>query len=765
MASDAEDLQVALEAEQGWQLSPNVTTDVITEVKNSLMFSIKWEDLLQSAPTAISCMGACFAASSSPKAVVQLHPPAGKSFEHLKYISAQANLVECGNLGRYAFIEAESGMGINDVIMCLGDPTSQKTLLKVQLNAIKNGANGCHKAAVRMEEKFNTWLLYACEMHSACVEQETITRDNLLNKDFFIEAEQASLQWQKQAVDAAEEGSNRLKEQVATATDAFKKASESFPSGLVETSPIIFRADLKCLLRWSLLGQQIVGDLANSLSLGLAHTIPALIHGVGRLGMVIAGQQSLKSLGNSSLGSESASGPQANANSGEGDCRRMGPKKAVDPAYSEVGRVMTYLAALKGIVTGDDGDVDWEKAKGDRTNANSSVKFLELMISKSKDDFQSVSTTAKPSRKLKRVLSVCFKVASEIRAEVDKSSDIRWSKPPKDSKQVKNWQTDFNTQYETANTLMAEARSLPGSSAKSIPVMASSASSKEASKVNFQSSVAQTMLETAKFRLLTTQETLVATQEKYAESISLLAEQQKRLGESQAKLKRLTDSNVTLTEIKSILVECIKLVINLKGQITNLVRFFNGMSQAIDLAVELHVNPFINHVEGVADPNGDYRIGKYTMEDLLRSGVYNAAVIVRSYFGVFGDIAKMWNQLSAESVMPGLRLCDELSVTTSDNDVDTMKRKVMELEKWSTEASAHVSKLASEKQAEVLQRMETRIANVKQITAKIEPLSPSIQKAIRDGANSVQETEQGEMEEEEERSYYNRFVIVDNEDL
>ena len=28
-----------------------------------------------------------------------------------RYTSLQANLVECGNLGRYAFIEAESGMG------------------------------------------------------------------------------------------------------------------------------------------------------------------------------------------------------------------------------------------------------------------------------------------------------------------------------------------------------------------------------------------------------------------------------------------------------------------------------------------------------------------------------------------------------------------------------------------------------------------------------------------------------------------------------
>ncbi|KAI8623310.1 hypothetical protein F5Y19DRAFT_458989 [Xylariaceae sp. FL1651] len=763
MPSDAMDMQLTLEAERGWELSPNVTVDLITEVKNSLMFSIKWEDLLQSAPTAISCMGVCFAASSSPTAVVQLHPPAGKSFEHLKYVSVQANLVECGNLGRYAFIEAEGGMGtinqasriiyqkINDVIMCLGDPTSKKAMLKIQLNTIKRGAETCHQAAKKIEEKFNTWLLYACEMHSACAEQETNIRDSLLKNEIVLMTEKASLEEQQQAVDTAKKASELLKDQVATATEAFKKASENFPSG------------------WDLLGQQIVGDLANSLSTGLSQAIPILIQSVGPLGKARMGAQIIGSLNNSPLDSRDASASQislvnsVNAKPREGDLRRMNLPEATDPAYAEVCRVMTYLAGLKAIVIGNDGDINWELAKGDKGNTESSVKFLEIMISKAKDDFKLGPTAAEPSQTLSTFLCICLKVASEIGTEVEKMSNIRWVKP--DSEQVKKWQTDFNIQYEKANTLLATARSLPGSSAKRMPLMTGPASVMEASQTNPQSGLAQAMLESAKSRLLVTQETLVATQKNYIASTDLLLRQKNRVGEIQANLKRLTASNMTLKEIKSILIECIKLVINLKDQITNLVRFFNGMSQAIDLTVQLHVNPFIDQISGVADPNGGYLLGKYTMEDLLRSGVYNAAVIVRSYFGVFGDIAKMWIQLSAESVMPGLRLCDELSVTMDQTDSSSMKRKVMELEKWSVEASARVSKLASEKQAEILQGMEKRIINIKQITAKIEPLPPSIQRAITDGIEVVKEAAQERIEKEEERSLLARFAIANDEDL
>ena len=69
---------------------------------------------------------------------------------------------------------------------------------------------------------------------------------------------------------------------------------------------------------------------------------------------------------------------------------------------------------------------------------------------------------------------------------------------------------------------------------------------------------------------------------------------------------------------------------------------------------------------------------------------------MRSYFAVFGDIAKMWTQISSDYVMPGLRLCDDLSVTTDGKDPGQMQNKTKALESWSREASDAVAKIASE---------------------------------------------------------------------
>ena len=72
------------------------------------------------------------------------------------------------------------------------------------------------------------------------------------------------------------------------------------------------------------------------------------------------------------------------------------------------------------------------------------------------------------------------------------------------------------------------------------------------------------------------------------------------------------------------LIECIKLVIALKEQITNLVRFFKAVATVIDIAVTSHVEPFLETIKALVaadgtDPNDHLKIGDFTFTDLQRS--------------------------------------------------------------------------------------------------------------------------------------------------
>ena len=72
--------------------------------------------------------------------------------------------------------------------------------------------------------------------------------------------------------------------------------------------------------------------------------------------------------------------------------------------------------------------------------------------------------------------------------------------------------------------------------------------------------------------------------------------------------------------------------------------------------------------------------------------IYNATVTLRAYFSVFGEIARMWVTLSQENIFPGLKLCDELSITAEDPVA--MKRKAEAISAWSRGASNRIMELS-----------------------------------------------------------------------
>ena len=145
------------------------------------------------------------------------------------------------------------------------------------------------------------------------------------------------------------------------------------------------------------------------------------------------------------------------------------------------------------------------------------------------------------------------------------------------------------------------------------------------------------------------------------------------------------------------------------------------MSAVVEMSIKYHVDPFLDTIKALVaadgtDPNKDLKIGDFTLTDLQRSvsslllptcylgesltwqiqQTYSAVVVIRSYFAVFGDIAKTWTHISSKCIMPGLKHCDDLSVTVDDKHPGQMQEKLKTLDSWSREASEAVAKIASE---------------------------------------------------------------------
>ena len=69
--------------------------------------------------------------------------------------------------------------------------------------------------------------------------------------------------------------------------------------------------------------------------------------------------------------------------------------------------------------------------------------------------------------------------------------------------------------------------------------------------------------------------------------------------------------------------QCIVIVVNLKAQITNMVRFFKAIATTVEFVVNKQVKPFITTMwastSDDADSDTALKVGQYTMTDLQRS--------------------------------------------------------------------------------------------------------------------------------------------------
>jgi hypothetical protein len=118
-----------------------------------------------------------------------------------------------------------------DIIQIIADPPTAQKSLKPQLRAIESGAAACLDAVMAIDKKFEELLLYACELHAACVDKDQTAEEDIISYGISVASEQCRLEDQKATVAQAQKVSDLLEKQVSMAGETFKQASDKFPTG------------------------------------------------------------------------------------------------------------------------------------------------------------------------------------------------------------------------------------------------------------------------------------------------------------------------------------------------------------------------------------------------------------------------------------------------------------------------------------------------------------------------------------------------------
>ncbi|KAK6518148.1 hypothetical protein TWF506_005308 [Arthrobotrys conoides] len=504
---------VANETKRVTDLSAGAINNVTKEIKSTILFQYRWEELLMAAPVAINCLGGCFVASSSPIASTTMIPTfqykvseyAGQGPENkTSPESLQAALVECSNLGRYAFLEAEKGMGristmasrmvttnCQQVIECLNSPPNAKKYLSLRMDQLKKAAVDCHQTSLLMDRKFEEWLVYICKFHVSCVEQQSTTERQRQQNELDLKTEDIKEKAAQENVSIMKEQSENFKDQVKEAREDYRKAMDNFPKGWEVLLGDLASGYINTMgSAMNAVASVGAGYLQTTSGAGAMSAMNGALGSLGKatndtqqqLGQLnvqgLAQQlasQAIGGLGQSAAhyGQNMAGGAQQGTWGGVGQSLAgnlvgsAGQTLAgvADPAYVQLNNVMVYLNILKSIINGSDGGIDWTQAASD-SSGKSGLSFAYTMLASIQQSFQPSQPMGDASSKLMTVLHTVTQVTQGVRDAAAKPEKLDKADPV-----VRKWQDEFNIQYNIAYQLQSEGRKLPGNPVNAIPMM------------------------------------------------------------------------------------------------------------------------------------------------------------------------------------------------------------------------------------------------------------------------------------------------------
>ncbi|KAK6497792.1 hypothetical protein TWF481_012195 [Arthrobotrys musiformis] len=712
-------------------LSASAINNVTKEIKSTIFPQYRWEELLMTAPVMIDCLGSLFTASSSPVASTTMIPSfeykvteyGEQSLNKTSPESLRGALVECSNLGRYAFVEAEKGMGristissrmvttnFQQVVECLNSPPNAKKYLSLRVDLLKKGAEDCHEASLLIDKKLEEWLMYACKLHLSCADQKS----EISGLD--IKAQEIKEKAAQDNISLMKNQSEEFKKHAQGVREGYKKAMDSFPTGF----------------------ELLLGDLASGYTdtMGSAFNAAASVGagylqaegGAGFAGFISEGStqrpsgqfnvpglaqqlatHTLRGISQSAINYDQSSVATFGGSPAGSLINSTGQNVSgfADRAYVVLNTVMVYLNGIKSIVNNSDGGIDWEND----TEEKYSLPFFHGLLFSIQQAFQAAGPepTGDASIKLNGVLNTVVQVTQEVIEAAAKSE-----RPDKSDPAVKKWQDDFNTQYNIAYQLYIEGRKLPGHPANTAPMMGGLQEARNSGFGGGEKGAGQAMVDNARCKADAANSVLKQANETLMESNKSLAEQKKAFAGIKTNVAKLRTGEVTLSNTKALLVDSIALVVKMKAQVEKLVNFFSALATTLDILVVAVVQPFMEDTGVATDSH-------YSLDDFTRTSIFHGLLTMRAYLSVYTDVAKMWVQLSNKHITPGLTLVEEVGMASSGSNSD-MGSKINKLESWASGASAGIESLAKSAQQKLEAEMHLR---VQEMAKTIQLLLPS----------------------------------------
>ncbi|KAE8341867.1 hypothetical protein BDV24DRAFT_163091 [Aspergillus arachidicola] len=765
----------ALEALQKADKERNTTAvSIARDIKCSLFFQENWDVLLCAAPYAIEILGGLNAVSATKFAeeVKIAQPKSG--FRYLTSQEAGMNylqgaLGDLSNKSQTTFSIARSGMFAIDLesvrlIQTLGNLEASMQEVYIELQTVSKGAEKCKDHAGKIHDSATEFKNMAEELYVACrtqgAEVEARRQDALTAKEL---AEQEKTYWEKREEETKAQ-MEEMKTRLDNAHDMYKEALTKMPTGM------------------DLVGQQVLLGLADTAGRCLEIYVAGKTNPVGASAGLLneikkdnnAQAKAIKKTESSAAGkpkqqetpeasilsklkaqfprraspnkesqgevpkadtSNNSTGKSVKTSFGNWDL--SGKFDATDPALQVVSGVKTAIESIKSVIVGSPNGVNWEAVKPPKETKDGTVSSIILYshsLTRLAKDFRP-KKDGLASQLVEAVIKEGEQLCTELDEELKKTKTMGADElPDKTSEAYKDWDARISRLALIATTLDQAAKSQPGS-VPSVGTSLFTSPGDSAASIEQKANIAEQTVRLATAKLSSTQAVYQTTLKTYTDATKETARVQEQLSVSIRQLESLHAKELTLDNIKKVLIRCIAFLEELKTQIDKLVQFFYRIAVFIQICIDHQVVPFEKRITQYGDQGN--KAAFYTR--FAREIIFKSALTILANFSLFQDIAKMYMDVDRKAIVPGLKLVDDVGSLrdSSGSSDDIFEQRKQRLKEYRLKAEQDVKDVVQKKQKSIIDTLEARVKSLAGLLEQLPEIylpAPQAKEALEGGA-------------------------------
>ena len=236
--------------------------------------------------------------------------------------------------------------------------------------------------------------------------------------------------------------------------------------------------------------------------------------------------------------------------------------------------------------------------------------------------------------------------------------------------------------------------------------------------------------QTIKMKLEIAQTGLQAAKDDFTESSKKMIEASGQYCNSIEELGKINLDNVSLVDIRKLLVKNLKALGLVKTEWEKLVRFFQTIANIIKFAIEENVKKFKSHVYKI-----QRRAIEYTLSDMHRDILYQNANNVNKLAFVVSNLSAMYCDVSENHIINQVASLGQLLALDPDQERKAIQDKQYELKQQAKKACSSIKDIVTKRMTDFEKRVNQRMTAIENQMKVVMPVveeNPRVRAAINE---------------------------------